>query len=68
MPPETNGWMEYKRLVLQQLEDLTAEVKAMRDEITRMRVDVGQLKVQAAAWGAIAALLVSSIVGAIFKF
>jgi hypothetical protein len=67
MPADTNGWMEYKRLVLQQLEDLTTEVKSLRDEVTRLRVDVGQLKVQSAAWGAIAAMLVSSIVGFVFK-
>jgi hypothetical protein len=52
MQPETNGWVEYKRLVLSQLEDLTVEVKELRK-------DVWQLKVQAAGWGGAAALVVS---------
>jgi hypothetical protein len=67
MPPETNGWMEYKRLVLQQLESLTDEVKELRDEVSRLRVDVGQLKVQAASWGAVAGIFAGLLMRLAFK-
>jgi hypothetical protein len=67
MSLENNGWMEYKRLVLQQLEDLTAEVKALRDQVTRLRVDVGQLKVQASAWGALAGIIAGLLLRFAFK-
>jgi hypothetical protein len=67
MQAETNGWVEYKRLVLQQLEDLTAEVKALRDEVTRLRVDVGALKVQASAWGALCGIVAGLLMRFAFK-
>lgn len=38
MPPrketEENGWGEYKRLVLKQLEDLTSEVSTLYDKVS----------------------------------
>jgi hypothetical protein len=63
MPPDDNGWAEYKRLVLSQLETLTIEVKELRSDLTSglqdVRDDVWKLKVQAAGWGGAAALIVS---------
>ena len=67
MQAETNGWVEYKRLVLQQLETLTEEVKDLRDEVGRLRVDVGQLKVQAASWGALAGIVAGLLMRFAFK-
>jgi hypothetical protein len=64
---EANGWIEYKRLVLSQLEDLTAEVKELRGDISKLRVDVGQLRVQASAFGALAGLLVGVLMRFAFK-
>jgi hypothetical protein len=67
MLAETNGWVEYKRLVLQQLETLTNEVKQLRDEVSKLRVDVGQLRVQASAFGALAGLLMGVLMHFAFK-
>jgi hypothetical protein len=66
-----NGWVEYKRLVLQQLETLTAEVKELRKDLTEavrsLREDVWKLKVKAAGWGGVAALLVTVVLKFVFK-
>jgi hypothetical protein len=62
-----NGWGEYKRLVLAQLESLTDEVRSLRDEVAKLRVDVGQLKVQAAGWGVVAGAGISLLLRFAFK-
>jgi hypothetical protein len=68
LPNEGNGWLEYKRLVLQQLEDLTDEVKVLRGEIVRLRVDVGNLKTQAAFWGGLVGLGASALFSFLVKW
>jgi hypothetical protein len=55
------GWGEYKRLILQELERLSKEVALLNikldnfrsDEIAGIKVEVAMLKVKAGVWGAI---------------
>lgn len=64
------GWNEYRRLVVQQLEDNARDVAAARKElgekIDALRVDVVALKVKAGLWGAVAGVIPAAIAAAIW--
>ena len=51
MAETDNGWQEYKRLVLKQLEDLTAEVKGLRNEIEELKICGAVNKTKMAFYG-----------------
>ena len=44
MANEGNGWSEYSRLVLEQLESLAAGIDAVRDEMTSIRQELAIMK------------------------
>ena len=52
-------WNEYRRLILQQLADLTQEVHSLRDQIAGLNGRVTALRTQMAFIGAAAAAIVS---------
>ena len=52
-----NGWPEYRKMVVGDLERLTAEVRWLRNDIAKMSDAVSALKVKAGVWGALAGLL-----------
>jgi len=58
MPPKDNGWEEYKRLVIEKLEDLEEqferEFHVLSEQVTQLRIDVAVLKTRAGFWGALA--------------
>lgn len=69
MSDDTNGWEEYRALVLHEIERLDnrmsevhEDVRALRAEQAATREDVAGLKVQAGVTGGIAGL-VSSFIG-----
>ena len=51
-PKDTNGWDEWKNLVLDKLDTL----KSMDERLDTMAVEVARLKVFASLWGGIAGL------------
>lgn len=50
----TNGWDQYQRLVLRELEMNSSSIKDLAAEITILRVEIAYLKVKAGVWGLIA--------------
>lgn len=54
---EANGWSAYERLVMDKLRHLEAEVAALDEKLTLVRIDVAGLKVRAGVWGAIAGMV-----------
>lgn len=60
-----NGWNEYQLLVLDKLEGLQNKVDQQRNDITDLKVDIGQLKVKSGVWGAIAGFITVGITLAI---
>jgi len=54
-----NGWNEYKRLVLKQLEDLTNKTESVENKIDLLRTDVTILKVKAGIYGGIAGFVIA---------
>jgi hypothetical protein len=62
---ELEGWTEYRRLVLGQLEKLESSISRLdgklesfrNSEIAELKVEVAMLKVKAGFWGAIGAAI-----------
>lgn len=52
-----NGWDEYKKLILSELQDNKDFRKEVRDVLTNLRTDIGGLKVKAAMAGGIAGIV-----------
>lgn len=58
----TNGWNEYKKLVLSDMQDNKVFRKEIRDMLTSMREDISALKVKATVAGGIAGIVGTGIV------
>lgn len=52
-----NGWTAYEKLVMDKLATLEADVLAIDEKVTLLRIDVAQLKVKAGMWGAVAGMV-----------
>jgi hypothetical protein len=52
-----NGWLEYQKLVLSELERLDQDIKGLRKEIAELHDDTLQLKLKAGIWGAVGAAI-----------
>lgn len=66
-PTTENGWREYQRLVLSQLEAHTEELKELGIQLTRIEVKIAVLETKAAVWGGSAGLAAGLAVGVIWK-
>ena len=52
-----NGWREYQRLVLFQLEGHTARLEDIDRGLERVRLEIAMLKLKSGLWGAAAGAL-----------
>jgi len=57
MADPKNGWNEWSKHVLLELERLDESIKTMDDHVKRMHVDLATLKVKSGVWGALAGLI-----------
>ena len=60
-----NGWDEYKKLILHELEENTLTLKEVSKAISDIKSDVSALKVKAAVAGGIAGMVGTGLVTAI---
>jgi len=44
MPEETNGWSEYSRLVLKELETLASSIQALNSEIQELKQEIARMR------------------------
>ena len=58
-----NGWAEWSRYVLKELESLNTKSDSLQKGMHQIRIDIATLKAKAAAWGAVTAVIVSGIIG-----
>jgi hypothetical protein len=49
-----NGWEKYQKQVLNELEDLNNDLRALTKSVIDLRVEMAGLQVKAGMWGAIA--------------
>lgn len=57
MPAEGNGWSGYQRLVLSKLDELQEEVRELRKDQQKTKIDVAMLQVKAGVFGLVGGLL-----------
>jgi len=57
-----NGWNEYKKLVLKQLDGLDAKTSRIEEKLDKLNTKVTILETKAVMWGALAALVVTILV------
>mgnify|MGYP000654044384 CR=1 FL=1 len=57
LPKAPNGyrhdWVEYRRVVLDKLDNLETDVSTLATEQVNIRLDIRELKVRAAIWGGV---------------
>ncbi len=44
--PEDNGWSEYSRLVLKELETLASSIQSLNSEIQELKQEIAQMRVR----------------------
>ncbi len=66
MPESTNGFNEYKKLILSELEKLNGKMDDFLEDQQKMKVEIAVLKIKSGIWGAIGASIPIAI-GIAFK-
>ncbi len=49
-----NGWNEYQKLVLSEINRINEKVKIMDEKLIQIQVSIAMLKVKSGMWGALA--------------
>jgi len=57
MPDPTNGWTEWSKYVLKELERLNTCYDSLNEKMNKISNDIMMLKVKSGVWGAIAGLI-----------
>jgi hypothetical protein len=64
----TNGWNEWAKAVLTDLEELKASSIRTNEEVIRLRIEMAVLKTKAAVFGVITGTVVTIIANIIISF
>jgi len=56
---ERYSWVEYRRLVIAELERINNTLDRINGELSRVKTDIALLQLKASAWGAIAGAVVA---------
>ena len=59
---EPNGWSEWSKYVLKELEDNDKDHKEILAGLKKIEIDLATLKAKAGVWGALAGFIISSAV------
>jgi hypothetical protein len=62
-----NGWGEYKRLVVSELDRLDGDIKVLTEKIDAMRADLIALRVKVGLIGAASGLIVGGVISLLVK-
>jgi hypothetical protein len=62
MNPEANGWGEYRKLVVHELERLSNEIAGLRGDLQKVDRDVLSLKIKAGIWGGVAGTILGVVI------
>ena len=54
MSPTEDDWREHRQYIVRKLDEQSAEISALHEQVTLMRIDLAMLKVRAGLWGALA--------------
>lgn len=66
--PTPNGWEQYQKLVLKELESHSQTLKEVNKELNTIRVEIAGLKVKAGIWGMAAGFIpaIIAVIASIF--
>lgn len=56
-----NGWAEYQKLVLAELERLDKGMQQLQSDVTEIRLGLTVLRTSAVTWGALGGLLMAGL-------
>ena len=56
-PNQVNGWGEWSKHVLKELERLNGEIRGLNDACKKIQIDIAMLQVKSGLWGALGALI-----------
>ena len=68
LPKKENGnydWIEYRKLVLSDISTLKVDVKEIKGEQIKIKLDLRELKTRATIWGGVGGFIVGLIVAII---
>jgi len=60
--PVQNGWNEWSKYVLSELQRLNTSYEGLRSETEKIRVEIATLKVKSGVWGAAGAMVPIAII------
>jgi len=58
-----NGWEEYQKLVLAELERLNSNYEKLDEKVDGLTINNAKLNVKSSTWGAIGSMIPISIIG-----
>lgn len=58
---EPNGWREWSKHVLKELERLNKEINKLNQRVSNLEVEVAKLQVKASIWGGVTGLITTLI-------
>lgn len=56
-PGDGNGWHEWSRHVLRELERMDESIRILHQEMVSLKIEIAMLQVKSGIWGALAGLL-----------
>ena len=65
LPKKVNGnydWIEYRKLVLSDISTLKVDVKEIKGEQIKIKLDLRELKTRATIWGGVGGFIVGLVV------
>lgn len=62
-----NGWTQYQKLVLAELERLSEETTKIKESLSNIQIEIAMLKVKSGLWGGVAGLF-TVLIGVLIQY
>jgi hypothetical protein len=64
-PEQPNGWKEWSRYILKELERLNNCYEGLRNDVGKIREEIITLKVKSAVWGSVGGVIFAAIISVV---
>jgi hypothetical protein len=65
--PEIEGWLEYRKLILSELERVSRELRDLNQKVSDIHTEIAMLKVKSGLWGALAGAIPALVLWALSR-
>jgi hypothetical protein len=65
--PEIEGWLEYRKLILSELERVSRELRDLNEKVLEIHTEIAMLKVKSGLWGALAGAIPAIVLWALSR-